>query len=585
MKILKSIFASMLLVSVCGFATTSCNDDDGYPNKVEFLSGEFVVSKSAMALAGTQPQTLTIKSPVRPSVSSDASWIHVGEVERSVSSSIYTCVISCDENSAYDVRTGSLTVTAGSESKTVTVTQYGAETVEIVSISSEGGVLAPNGGTFTVNYAATGEVNIEAPQWLTIVGSRSLNECSVEFRYSANNGEAGRSGDIVISLVSDPAISQIVTVSQEKTEISTDMSSSAIELAAKMYAGVNIGNTMEPPSGEGTWGTPVVNQEYIRGLKSLGFNAVRVPCAWDSHVSDAATNTIDPAWLDRVSEVVGYIVAEDMYAIVNIHWDGGWLETSCVNGYDKAVDKKQRDYWTQIANKLNVYDEHLLFAGMNEPGQQDQGAVNSSSINAIKAYQQTFVDAVRATGGNNAKRCLIHQTPYTNIDKGVSSEYSLPSDAVEGRSLVEVHFYDPSDFTLMGKDGEWGAGSKVKFYWGAANHIAGSDRNCTWGEESYVDSQFKKMQDAYVSKGIPVIVGEYAVEIRSTTDFPELDSDKWKASRASWTKYITESAKNHGCVPFYWETGGDINRNNGAAKNSYLINALMEGADAGKYPF
>ena len=167
----------------------------------------------------------------------------------------------------------------------------------------------------------------------------------------------------------------------------------------------------------------------------------------------------------------------------------------------------------------------------------------------------------------------------------MSSEYSLPTDAVEGRSLVEVHFYDPSDFTLMGKDGEWGAGSKVKFYWGAANHIAGSDRNCTWGEESYVDSQFKKMQDAYVSKGIPVIVGEYAVEIRSTTDFPELDSDKWKASRASWTKYITESAKNHGCVPFYWETGGDINRNNGADKNSYIINALMEGADAGKYPF
>ena len=94
-----------------------------------------------MGLAGTQPQTLTIKSPVRPSVSSDAAWIHVGEVERSVSSSIYTCVISCDENSAYDVRTDSLTVTAGSESKTVTVTQYGAETVEIVSISSEGGVL------------------------------------------------------------------------------------------------------------------------------------------------------------------------------------------------------------------------------------------------------------------------------------------------------------------------------------------------------------------------------------------------------------------------------------------------------------
>lgn len=584
MNKIKNLLLAGLIVMAGGFST-ACNDDDDYPNKVEFLSGDFVVSKSAMALAGTQPQTLTIKSPVRPTVMADAPWVQIGNLERAATSTIYTCVISCEENTTYEPRTATVSVKAGSESKTVTVTQYGAETVDIISVTPEGGVLNPKGGVVTVNYAATGEVSFEAPQWLTKVTSRSLSENTVEFRYAANTGEAGRSGDIVISLVSDASISQVVTVSQEKAEMSNDMSSSAVELAAKMFTGVNIGNTMESPSSEGAWGMPVVNQEYIRGLKSLGFNAVRIPCAWDSHVIDASTNTIDPAWLDRVSEVVGYIVVEDMYAIVNIHWDGGWLETTCINGYDEKVDKKQRDYWTQIAEKLNIYDEHLLFAGMNEPGQQDQSAVNDNSIAAIMAYQQTFVDAVRATGGNNATRCLIHQTPYTNIDKGVSSIYSLPVDAVKDRTLVEVHFYDPSDFTLMEKDGDWGKGSKVRFYWGAANHVAGSDRNCTWGEESYVDSQFKKMQDAFVSKGVPVIVGEYATEIRSTTNFPELDIDAWKASRAYWTRYITESAKNHGCVPFYWETGGDINRNNGSSKNAYLINALMEGAQAGKYPF
>ncbi|MCM1356255.1 MAG: cellulase family glycosylhydrolase [Staphylococcus sp.] len=583
MKALKTLIASMMLFCVGG-TIISC-DDDKEPSKVEFVTGDFVVSKTAIALAGTQEQTLTIKSPVAPTVKSDAEWLHVGPVERAMSSKIFTCTVSADENTSYDVRSATLTVTAGNDTKTVSVAQFGAETVDILS-ADPSGELDPYGGTLNVSFIATGEVSVEKPAWLELSTSRSLIENTYTFTYSANAGGEARGGDIVISLVSDPSISAMVTVSQAAADFSSNMSSTATELAARMFAGVNIGNTMEPPSGEGTWGAAKVTPEYVKGLKRLGFNAVRIPCAWDSHVTDPANNTIDPAWLARVDEVVGYVVAEDMYAIVNIHWDGGWLEESCVKGYDAAVDKKQRDYWTQIASKLNHYDEHLLFAGMNEPGQQDQGGVNNSSIDAMTTYQQTFVDAVRATGGNNASRCLIHQTPYTNIDKGVSSAYKLPKDVVENRMLVEVHFYDPSDFTLMSKDGEWGAGSKVKLYWGADNHVAGSDRNCTWGEESHVDAQFKKMQDTFVSKGIPVILGEYAVTTsRSVTDYPDFNADKWKASRAWWTEYITRSAKNHGCVPFYWETGGDINRTNGSALNPYLTDALMKGAADGKYPF
>lgn len=572
-----------MFVAAFGLAA-SCSDDYKYPGKVEFESGDFVVSKSTMALAGTQEQTLTIKSPVKPTVTSDAEWLHVGAVERSATSTIYTCAVSCDANATYDVRTATISVVAGSDTKTITVSQYGSETVQIVS-TTPGTELDPEGGSVTVTYAATGEVKVTKPSWLELVKSRSLEENTYTFTYSANYGEEARGGDIVISLVSDESISAVVPVTQAVAEKSNDMSSNAMQLAAKMYAGVNIGNTMEPPTGEGSWGAAKVTLDYVKGLKALGFNAVRVPCAWDSHLSDAATNTIDPAWLDRVNEVVGYIVSQDMYAIVNIHWDGGWLEESCVKGYDEAINKKQRDLWTQIAGRLNHYDQHLLFAGMNEPGYQDQSGVVNNSIDAIMAYQQTFVDAVRATGGNNATRVLIHQAPYTNIDKAVEGYYHLPNDAVENRSMVEVHFYDPSDFTLMSKDGEWGASSKVKFYWGVANHVAGSDRNCTWGEESYVDGQFKKMQTNYVAKNIPVILGEYAAAIRSTTDFAELDKDAWQKSRAYWTEYITRQAKNHGMVPFYWETSGDINRTNGSAKNAYVIDALLKGASEGKYPF
>lgn len=576
----QSLLVSFALLLAGSFLASCGGDDDD--KKIQFNSGDFVVSHTDLALAGTGEQTVTIKSPVKPTLSADASWIHVGNVN-STSTNVYTAQVWCDENNSYDVRKGTITVTASGNNKTINVTQYGAETVELKSLDPGAELLAA-GGTLVVNYAATGSVDVKAPEWLSEVKSKAITDNTVSFTYTANYGNAERAGDIVISLVSDPAIAVTVSVKQPVMQASTDMSDNAKALAKKIVAGVNIGNTMESPGGEGAWGNPKITDAYIKGLKALGFNAVRIPCAWDSHVSDASTNTLDPAWLSRVDEVVGYVVANDMYALLNIHWDGGWLEESCVNGYDEKVNKKQKDYWTQIANKLNHYDQHLIFAGMNEPGQQDQGGVVNKSIDAIMAYQQTFVDAVRATGGNNAMRVLVHQAPYTNIDKAVEGYYHLPNDPVADRAMVEIHFYDPSDYTIMDKDGAWGAGSTVKLYWGKDFHVEGSNRNCTWGEEDYVDNQFKKMKDKYVSAGVPVILGEYSTSIRNSS-ISGFDKDKYEASRAHWNEYITKSAKTNGCVPFYWETGGDISRTAGSARNQYAIDALIKGANAAAYPF
>ena len=157
----------------------------------------------------------------------------------------------------------------------------------------------------------------------------------------------------------------------------------------------------------------------------------------------------------------------------------------------------------------------------------------------------------------------------------------MPTDIVADRALVEVHFYDPSDFTIMEKDGDWSP--TVKLYWGKDNFVEGSDRNCTWGDESHVDAQFAKIQNYYVSKGIPAIIGEYGVE--ANRNINGMDVDKHLASRAYWTEYVTMSAKKHGCVPFLWETGNDINRTDGILTNAYLFNALMNGAANGIYPF
>lgn len=464
------------------------------------------------------------------------------------------------------------------------------DVIEVPADLLSGGLTAASTGdsqTFYVRSSKAVSAHAEAINdgddisWISVkVGDRTSEGYPVTVITEANQTRAERSARVAVFATNTAkGIKVTQPTSAPETPIK-DMT--AAEVARQMFAGINIGNTLECPDGEGTWGTGKVTIEYIRGLKAAGFNAVRIPCAWNSHLSSADKNTIDPAWLDRVEEVVGWIIGEDMYAIVNIHWDGGWLEESCVNGYDADVDKKQSTFWTQIANKLGHYDEHLLFAGMNEPGQQNQTqAGQEQSVNAIMAYQQTFVNAVRGTGGNNASRVLIHQTPFTNIDEGIRGLYKLPEDPAADRSMVEVHFYDPSDFTIMDKDGDWSP--TVKLYWGKDNFVEGSDRNCTWGDESHVDAQFAKVQNYYVSKGVPAIIGEYGVT--AVRNIAGMDVDKWKASRAYWTEYVTKSAKDHGCVPFLWETGGDINRANGSQTNAYLFNALMNGAANGIYPF
>lgn len=353
----------------------------------------------------------------------------------------------------------------------------------------------------------------------------------------------------------------------------------ANQIASLMHAGVNIGNTMECPEGEGDWTMPV-NKAYVKTLAALGFNAVRIPCAWDSHAADGV---IDQDWLNRVDEVIGWVLDAGMYAILNVHWDGGWIEVDpCLKGYDKEADAKFGNYWTQIADKLNHYDQRLLFAALNEPQVDNtDDATKKRSIDAIMKYEQTMLDAVRSTGGNNLDRILVMPAPVTDIEKATEGYFHMPEDKVADRMMVEVHFYGPYNFNMMTKDEDWG---KYAWYWGKENHVEGSERNSTWGEEEWVRNQFQSMKENYTDKGFPGILGEYSV-IAMREDDPGIDKDKWRASVRGWNRVVTEEAKNAGLVPFYWEIGQDINRVDGTVLRFYQMQGVLEGAATGKYPF
>jgi aryl-phospho-beta-D-glucosidase BglC (GH1 family) len=355
----------------------------------------------------------------------------------------------------------------------------------------------------------------------------------------------------------------------------TGMSSSAVQLAAKIKLGWNMGNSLEAISGETAWGNPKATKALIDLVKANGFNAIRIPCSFDQYLANATTAKIKEEWLARVKEVVHYAIDNDMYVIVNIHWDGGWLENNCTEAAKSATNAKQKAYWEQIATYLRGFDEHLIFASANEPK-----VANATEMAVLTTYHQTFIDAVRSTGGKNAYRTLVVQGPDTDIEKTNKLMLTLPTDKVANRMMMEVHYYTPYQFTLMDKDADWG---KMFYYWGANNRsTTDTERNPTWGEEADLTKLFKSMKTQFVDKGIPVILGEFGAIRRTNLTGNNLSLHL--ASRAYYLKVVVQQAKANGMVPFYWDEGnlgsngfGIFNRFNTSVTDTQALNGLLDG--------
>ncbi|HEU4780844.1 MAG TPA: cellulase family glycosylhydrolase [Steroidobacteraceae bacterium] len=342
----------------------------------------------------------------------------------------------------------------------------------------------------------------------------------------------------------------------------------APQVASQITVGWNLGNTLEAQCGETAWGNPAVSQAFINSVKAAGFNSIRIPAAWNCHTNPAGSLTIDATWMARVKQVVDYAYNQDMYVILNIHWDGGWLEEHPLFANQVANNERQAAFWTQIANTFRNYNERMLFAGTNEV-RADYNTPTSEHITVQQSYNQTFVNAVRATGGNNASRTLVVQTYNTNISHGLNY-FSLPTDTIASRLIVEVHHYDPYDYTLNQ--------SGPCLYWGAPYPSQG---NCTWAQEAYHDDLFNQVRARWVAQGVPVIIGEYGVATR-----PNLNLE----SRAFYLNYVNKAAFNNGIKTYYWDNGvlpsaangfALFNRSTGAIVDQAALTAILTGAQVG----
>jgi aryl-phospho-beta-D-glucosidase BglC (GH1 family) len=493
-------------------------------------------------------------------------------------------------NKTLKPRIDTLTITAGN-AKPVKVVVSQPSSAYLYNLSTDSTSLgfkrAANSKTVVVSTDASQWNIISSTDWLQFSKVTGISgNTLVTITALENSGTDPRSATIVIAAQGADTVKIPVLQKGEyypgynTSPIAPDetgMSSDASVIAAKIKLGWNAGNSLEAIGSETAWGNPKITKALIDLVKQSGFNAVRIPCSWNQYMANSSTALLKANWLDRVKEVVQYCVDNDMIVILNIHWDGGWLENNCTLDKQEENNAKQKAFWEQIATHLRDFDEHLLFASANEPNVSD-----ATQMTVLNSYHQTFINAVRSTGGKNSYRVLVIQGPSTDIDKTSKLMLSLPTDAVLNRMMVEIHYYTPYNFCGLTEDASWG---KMFYYWGKDYHSASDpNRNATWGEETDLDNYMKLMKTQFVDQGIPVVMGEYAVTRRSALTGDALTLHL--ASRAYYLKYLTKQAKANGILPFYWDNGGTgnngcgiFNRNNNTVSDQQALDALVQGAN------
>lgn len=321
---------------------------------------------------------------------------------------------------------------------------------------------------------------------------------------------------------------------------------------SEMSPGINIGNTLDNTTAwETGWGNPPITEEYVQSLAALGFKTVRVPVAWDTYAVDGR---IQPSKLERVGQVVDWVIGAGMFSVLNIHWDGGFIDSSAQERYQRThvfspeSEKKYRSYWQQIAGYFAGKSEKLIFEALNEETNFENEGSLEKAYATLTRVNQLFVDTVRQTGGNNPRRLLIAAGYTTDITKTSNPLYALPTDTIPHRLLISVHYYTPWPFVGMTEDASWG---KMAETWGSPGDVAELNR------------LFDLMRDFCTRNDIPAFIGELNV-----TEKKEF------ASRVRWLSAVMNAALSRRMVPVLWDTGGEVSRRPPYAPSAALRQVL-----------
>ena len=95
-----------------------------------------------------------------------------------------------------------------------------------------------------------------------------------------------------------------------------------------------------------------------------------------------------------------YVLDNGMYAVVNLHWDNGWIAGFSTD-YDTCMEKYTR-IWEQVSERFSGYGDHLILESMNEEGCFDDLWNHYSGSEDGKAEAYGIVNRI------NQKLSLLH---------------------------------------------------------------------------------------------------------------------------------------------------------------------------------
>ncbi|MBQ0155229.1 MAG: cellulase family glycosylhydrolase [Bacteroidales bacterium] len=335
---------------------------------------------------------------------------------------------------------------------------------------------------------------------------------------------------------------------------------SASELAKMIRVGWNLGNSLDATgqgaNAETSWGNPRTTKEMFDKVKEAGFNAVRIPVSWSTHVSNNGQYqfAIDGQWMARVKEVVNYAYDNGMFVIINIHHDNDQWHMFPSNQYLNQSKKYVTDIWTQVAKEFADYDQHLIFETINEP--RVVGDANewwfvpdsptpsvAEAIQCINQINQAAVDAIRNVGGNNMDRLVGCPGYVGSIDGVTTSNFKAPNDKAQNRLWISVHAYTPYDF-CMNPD----------------------KQSHAWNQQFYYDIQwlYNSIRDKVMSKGYPVYIGETSSSNYFNTE-----------DRKQWEKCFFGFSKDYGVPCFLWDNN-TVDNTDGAERHGYLNRRTLQ---------
>jgi endoglucanase len=326
----------------------------------------------------------------------------------------------------------------------------------------------------------------------------------------------------------------------------TDLDALSYFREERLHIGWNLGNGLDAyrdgVSDETAWGNPRITREIFEGVKNAGYKIVRIPITWMGHIGEAPDYRIDPEFLRRVAEVIGYAREAGLKVIINLHHDGatesggkdrGWLSINKArqskDGMREVTAKFER-VWAQIAKYFKNYGDYLIFESMNEihdgnwgwDKEQEQGP----QYEIINQWNQVFLNSVRGTGGNNAGRFLV-VPGYSASSQHIAADYfKLPRDSAAGvnKLIVAAHYYDPNEFCLF-----------------ATRQLWGSD-----ADKRKADQDFKAITDRFIAREqVPVIIGESGA----------VRQEGYEADRREYFDYVYRKVHDGACSRILGQLG------------------------------